>query len=78
MSSPMKGKWSVSSQFFQTNHHAIIDRVKEILLKNLNDTEKIWQIKMLMNIPVESDEVMVKVEEEETPRRKDKEELLLL
>lgn len=36
--SPMKGKWSVNSHFFQTNHHAIIDRVKEILLKSSNDT----------------------------------------
>mgnify|MGYP003690195399 CR=1 FL=1 len=37
-SSPVKGKWSVNSQFLQSNHFAVIDRVKEILLKSSNDT----------------------------------------
>ena len=47
---------------FQNNHNAVIDRVKEILLKNSNDTEKIKQIKMLLNIPIEEEEA-IKIEE---------------
>ena len=62
--SPVKGKWSVNSHMFQNNHNAVIDRVKEILLKNSNDTEKIKQIKMLLNIPIEEEEA-IKIEEEE-------------
>ncbi len=63
-SSPNKGKWSVNSHMFQNNLAPIIDRVKEILLKSSHDTERIRQIKMLLNIPL-NEEVMVKVEEEE-------------
>ena len=33
-------------------YYAIIDRVKEILLKASHDVEKIRQIKMLLNIPL--------------------------
>lgn len=42
----------------------IIDRIKEILIKSSHDTEKIRQIKMLLNIPL-NEEVAVKVEEDE-------------
>ena len=42
----------------------IIDRIKEILLKSSHDTEKIRQIKMLLNIPL-NEEVAVKLEEDE-------------
>lgn len=62
--SPMKGKWSVNSHMFQNNQSAVVDRVKEILLKNSHDTEKIRQIKMLLNIPIEEEEV-IKIEEDE-------------
>lgn len=51
--SPMKGKWSVNSQMFQNNQSAVVDRVKEILLKNFQDGEKVKQIKMLLNISSE-------------------------
>ena len=37
-SSPTKGKWSVGALMFQNNQSAIIDRVKEILLKTSHDT----------------------------------------
>lgn len=50
--SPNKGKWSVNSHMFQNNLVPIIDRVKEILLKSSHDTEKIRQVKMLLNIPL--------------------------
>jgi hypothetical protein len=40
----------------------VIDRVKEILLKNSHDIEKIRQIKMLLSIPLNED--IVKIEEE--------------
>lgn len=63
-SSPNKGKWSVNSHMFQNNLVPIIDRVKEILLKSSHDTEKIRQVKMLLNIPL-NEEVIVKVEEDE-------------
>lgn len=59
-SSPNKGKWSVNSHMFHNNLMPIIDRVKEILLKSSHDTEKIRQIKMLLNIPL-NEEVVVKV-----------------
>lgn len=59
-SSPNKGKWSVNSHMFQNNLVPIIDRVKEILLKSSHDTEKIRQVKMLLNIPL-NEEVAVKV-----------------
>lgn len=49
---------------FQNNLVPIIDRVKEILLKSSHDTEKIRQVKMLLNIPL-NEEVIVKVEEDE-------------
>ena len=49
---------------FQNNLMPIIDRIKEILLKASHDTEKIRQIKMLLNIPL-NEEVVVKVEEDE-------------
>lgn len=62
--SPNKGKWSVNSHMFQNNLVPIIDRVKEILLKSSHDTEKIRQVKMLLNIPL-NEEVVVKVEEDE-------------
>ena len=48
--SPMKGKWSVNSQMFKNNQSAVVDRVKEILLKNSSDTEKIKQIKSAVKI----------------------------
>jgi len=51
-SSPNKGKWSVNSLMFQNNLMPVIDRIKEILLKSSHDTEKIRQIKMLLNIPL--------------------------
>jgi hypothetical protein len=56
------GKYSVNSHIFQNNYNAVIDRVKEILLKNSHDIEKIRQIKILLNIPLNDD--MVKIEEE--------------
>lgn len=59
--SPMKGKWSVNSNMFQNNQNAVVDRIKEILLKNSHDTEKIRQLKMLLNIPVE-EEAVIKIE----------------
>jgi hypothetical protein len=62
--SPNKGKWSVNSHMFQNNLVPIIDRVKEILLKSSHDTEKIRQVKMLLNIPLNED-VLVKVEEDD-------------
>lgn len=62
-SSPNKGKWSVNSLMFQNNLMPVIDRIKEILLKSSHDTEKIRQIKMLLNIPL-NEEVVVKVEED--------------
>lgn len=62
--SPAKGKWSVNSNMFQNNQNAVIDRIKEILLKNSHDTEKIRQIKMLLNIPIEEEEV-IKIEEDD-------------
>ena len=34
----MKGKWSVNSHMFQNNQSAVVDRVKEILLKTSHDT----------------------------------------
>lgn len=43
---------------FQNNNNAVIDRVKEILLKGSHDTEKIRQIKMLLGMPVEEEEVI--------------------
>lgn len=63
-SSPSKGKWSVGSQMLQSNQSAIIDRLKEILLKASNDTEKIRQIKMLLGMPVDEEEV-IKIEDDE-------------
>lgn len=63
-SSPVKGKWSVNSHMFQNNQNAVVDRVKEILLKNSHDTEKIRQIKMLLNIPVDEEEI-IKIEEDD-------------
>ena len=57
------GKYSVNSHIFQNNYNAVIDRVKEILLKNSHDIEKIRQIKILLNIPLNED--MIKIEEEE-------------
>ena len=51
-SSPNKGKWSVNSHMFQNNLVPIIDRIKEILLKSSNNTEKIRQVKLLLNIPL--------------------------
>lgn len=57
------GKYSVNSHIFQNNCNAVIDRVKEILLKNSHDIEKIRQIKILLNIPLNED--MIKIEEEE-------------
>ena len=62
--SPVKGKWSVNSHMFQNNQSAVVDRVKEILLKNFSDSEKIRQVKMLLNIPIEEEE-MIKIEEDE-------------
>jgi hypothetical protein len=56
------GKYSVNSHIFQNNYNAVIDRVKEILLKNSHDIEKIRQIKILLNIPLNDD--MIKIEEE--------------
>ena len=53
--SPAKGKWSCGAQFFQNNQSAIIDRVKEILLKNCNDVEKVKQAKMLLGMPIEEE-----------------------
>lgn len=50
---------------FQNNLMPIVDRIKEILLKASHDTEKIRQIKMLLNIPL-NEEVVVKVEEDES------------
>lgn len=41
---------SVGAQIFQNNNNAVIDRVKEILLKGSHDTEKVRQIKMLLGI----------------------------
>ena len=70
----MKGKWSVNSQMFQNNHCALIDRVKEILLKSTHDTEKITQIKMLMNIP-NQEEPVIKIEEIEDDNLRDKHKL---
>ena len=58
--SPMKGKWSVNSHMFQNNQNDVVDRIKEILLKNSHDTEKIRQLKMLLNISIE-DEPMIKI-----------------
>ncbi len=57
------GKYSVNSHIFQNNYNAVIDRVKEILFKNSHDIEKIRQIKILLNIPLNDD--MIKIEEEE-------------
>ena len=62
--SPMKGKWSVNAQMFQNNQSAVIDRIKEILFKTSTDTEKIRQIKMLLNIPIEEEDI-VKIEEDD-------------
>ena len=64
MVSPSKGKWSVNSHMFQNNLVPIIDRIKEILLKPAHDVEKIRQVKMLLNIPL-NDPVVVKVEEDD-------------
>jgi hypothetical protein len=50
--SPNKGKWSVNSHMFQSNLVPVIDRAKEILLKPAHDIEKIRQIKVLLNIPL--------------------------
>lgn len=60
----MKGKWSVNAQMFQNNQSAVIDRIKEILFKSSTDTEKIRQIKMLLNIPIEEEDI-VKIEEDD-------------
>lgn len=49
---------------FQSNLVPIIDRVKEILLKTSHDTEKIRQIKMLLNIPLNQD-IAIKIEDDE-------------
>lgn len=35
--SPNSGKWSVRSNVFASNQSAVIDRVKEILLKGTHD-----------------------------------------
>lgn len=51
----------MNSHIFQNNYNAVIDRVKEILLKNSHDIEKIRQIKILLNIPLNED--IVKIEE---------------
>jgi hypothetical protein len=45
---------------FQNNLVPIIDRIKEILLKPAHDVEKIRQVKMLLNIPL-NEAVVVKV-----------------
>jgi len=42
----------VNSHMFQNNLVPIIDRIKEILLKSSNNTEKIRQVKLLLNIPL--------------------------
>lgn len=63
--SPCKGKWSVNSHMFHNNFIPIIERVKEILLKPAHDVEKIRQVKMLLNIPL--NEEVVKVEEDDKP-----------
>lgn len=60
--SPNKGKWSVNSHMFQNNLVPIIDRIKEILLKSSNNTEKIRQVKLLLNIPLKEEEAVVKIE----------------
>jgi hypothetical protein len=64
--SPNKGKWSVGSQIFQNNYSAVVDRIKEILLKGSHDTEKVRQIKMLLGMPLEEEEA-IKIEDDEIP-----------
>ena len=61
--STCKGKWSVNSHMFHSNCIPIIERVKEILLKSTHDVEKIRQVKLLLNIPL--NEEVVKVEQED-------------
>jgi hypothetical protein len=50
--SPNKGKWSVGSLMFHNIHNVVADRVKEIILKDLTDSEKIRQITMLLGMPL--------------------------
>jgi hypothetical protein len=46
------GKSSVSSELFQNNYSVIIDRTKEILSKDSDDSDKIRQLKLLLNVSV--------------------------
>ena len=52
---------------FQNNNNAVIDRVKYILLKGSHDTEKVRQIKMLLGLPIDEEEV-IKIEDDDVGR----------
>lgn len=62
--SPSKGKWSVGSHIFHNSQTIVVDRVKQILLKESHDTEKVRQIKMLLGMPTEEEQI-IKIEEED-------------
>lgn len=49
---PVKGKSSVSSELFRNDYSVIVERAKEILGKELDDTEKVRQLKLLLNVPL--------------------------
>jgi hypothetical protein len=49
------GKSSVSSELFQSNFVGVIDRAKEILSMPMPDSEKVNQLRMLLNVPMKED-----------------------
>lgn len=47
---PVGGKSSVSSELFSSNYAAIIDRLRDILSKDETDSEKVKQLRLLLNV----------------------------
>jgi hypothetical protein len=47
---PVNGKSSVSSELFSSNYAAIIDRLRDILSKDETDSEKVRQLRLLLNV----------------------------
>jgi len=48
----VKGKSSVSSELFRNDYSVIVERAKDILIKVMGDSEKVRQLKLLLNVPL--------------------------
>lgn len=46
------GKSSVSSELFRNDYSVVVERAKDILVKPIDDTEKVRQLKLLLNVPL--------------------------